>query len=143
MVRWGRQPAGLARCPFCNGNALRENSQGVPVCLQHKDSDLPDMKCSCGEWLDIRKGKYGVFFSCMSCGAKSLSKILSINKIADTRKPDAPKKSVIDTGDGKIAKPHSSVESKIARDLCIADDSPIIDRIKALEEQLAAKRRWS
>ncbi len=66
-------------CPFCNKQATTENKQGVPTCQQHKNNSL-DLKCACGSWLEIRKGKYGPFCTCIECGIISLNKALEINK---------------------------------------------------------------
>lgn len=76
-------------CPFCDQRATTESDQGVPVCFQHKHKELPDMKCACGKWLDMLKGKYGVFFSCISCGNISWSKAMELNPIEkETNKTD-------------------------------------------------------
>ncbi len=69
----------LDPCPFCKKASITKNSQGVPVCLAHKEAALPEMKCACGNYLNMMEGKFGVFFNCMSCGNKSLSKVLSMN----------------------------------------------------------------
>lgn len=69
----------LDPCPFCNMTSITKNSQGVPVCLAHKEANLPEMKCACGNYLNMMEGKFGIFFNCMSCGNKSLSKVLSMN----------------------------------------------------------------
>jgi len=66
------------KCPFCGKTATTENLQGVPVCLAHKTKSI-DLKCVCGEWLDIKKGKFGAFAVCINCGAMSLTKALSMN----------------------------------------------------------------
>lgn len=65
-------------CPFCGRKAITENSQGVPVCLRHKNSSL-DLKCQCGGWLDVRKGRWGPYFNCVKCGNFSFSKGLAMN----------------------------------------------------------------
>ncbi len=69
----------IDKCPFCGERAISMNKQGVPVCSRHKNSVLPAMKCICGKELEMRKGKYGVFFSCFSCGNLNLRKVLEIN----------------------------------------------------------------
>ena len=56
------------------------NSQGVPTCLAHKKAQLLDLKCSCGDWLDILKGKYGPYFNCMKCGNVTFRRGLEINQ---------------------------------------------------------------
>lgn len=60
-------------CPFCGKRATRQNSQGVPVCQAHTEQSL-DLKCLCGEWLDVKSGKWGPYFNCMKCGNLSYSK---------------------------------------------------------------------
>jgi hypothetical protein len=67
------------KCPFCDKQATTTNDQMIPVCLAHKKEFLDDMKCICGEELDVRVGKFGVFFSCMKCGNMNLRKVLEIN----------------------------------------------------------------
>ena len=71
-------------CPFCDKRAITENPQGIPVCLNHKKNYL-DLKCVCGEWLDIKKSKFGAFCTCINCGAISLTKALSMNPKATTQ----------------------------------------------------------
>lgn len=86
----------IESCPFCGKRALTENEQGVPVCLDHKKSQLNDMRCSCGEWLDLKRGKYGVFFSCIKCGAVNFKRALEMNsgsKIKEKQDKTEPMKS--------------------------------------------------
>lgn len=68
----------LDNCPFCGKQAICKNPQGLLVCLEHKDSKLPDIKCACGSWLDIRTGKFGPYFFCMNCGNINLRKGLEL-----------------------------------------------------------------
>ena len=68
-------------CPFCGKSAVIMNSQNVPVCASHKDETLDNLKCVCGETLEIMHGKYGAFFNCMSCGNMNLRKVMEINTI--------------------------------------------------------------
>lgn len=69
----------IINCPFCGKQAITKNSQGIPVCLEHKKSLLPDMKCICGEWLDIKNGKFGPYFYCMKCGNINFNRALEMN----------------------------------------------------------------
>ena len=62
---------------------MTKNEQGIPVCPNHKGSRLNDFKCACGDYLDIKEGKYGIFFVCMNCGTINLQKALQFNKIWD------------------------------------------------------------
>jgi len=69
----------IETCPFCGRQSIIKNSQGVPVCKDHKDKNLPEMRCVCGSYLLIQEGKFGVYFNCMKCGNLSLKKVLDIN----------------------------------------------------------------
>ena len=69
----------VSRCPFCSGAAITKNPQGIPVCLKHKLEELLDLKCKCGEFLDIKISKYGPFFVCLNCGIVKFKTGLSIN----------------------------------------------------------------
>jgi hypothetical protein len=37
------------------------------------------MKCACGSWLDMKQGKYGVFYVCLHCGPINMRKALDMN----------------------------------------------------------------
>lgn len=71
------------KCPFCNRDAFFQNNQKIPTCKEHKNNTLDNLKCVCGSWLDIREGKYGVFFSCINCGALNLRKVVEINSLKE------------------------------------------------------------
>lgn len=66
-------------CPFCSKQATTKNSQGVSVCQKHKELQLNDLKCACGDYLDLKTGKYGIFFSCFHCGSINYNKGLELN----------------------------------------------------------------
>jgi hypothetical protein len=66
-------------CPFCSKQAITKNSQGVAVCQKHKELLLQDLKCACGDWLDLKTGKYGLFFTCFNCGPINYNKGLQLN----------------------------------------------------------------
>lgn len=68
------------QCPFCNKQAVTQNSQGIPVCSQHKSNDMTGIRCSCGETLDVRSGKFGAYFNCINCGNINFRKGLELNK---------------------------------------------------------------
>jgi hypothetical protein len=67
------------KCPFCGSAAYCKNKQDVPVCKDHKDRQVQDMKCACGSWLDMKQGKYGVFYVCLHCGPINMRKALDMN----------------------------------------------------------------
>ena len=75
-------------CPFCGKSALAMNCQNVPVCSAHKESELVDLKCICGGWLDLLSGKWGPYFHCLNCGNVTFRKGLEINP--QVRKSDVP-----------------------------------------------------
>ena len=77
----------METCPFCGKQASQQNEQGVAVCVQHRNTELPDIKCLCGSYLDMRNGKYGAFFSCMKCGNINMKKALEINDLHELKKP--------------------------------------------------------
>mgnify|MGYP001563058111 FL=1 len=68
-------------CPFCQKQATAMNSQDVPVCHEHKEEVLDDLKCVCGSILEMLHGKFGVFFKCISCGSMNLRKVMEFNAI--------------------------------------------------------------
>ena len=78
-------------CPFCEKLALTQNSQKIPVCIDHKTRELSDLKCICGEWLDLKDGKFGPFFTCFSCGAINFNKALEMNPHFKDCKAGMPK----------------------------------------------------
>lgn len=93
----------MDRCPFCRQRAVTENSQGVPVCVDHKEGMLDDLKCVCGGWLDVRKGKFGPYFFCMNCGNVNFKRGLEMNdKAINDYRPET-NKSVSD-GESKFDK---------------------------------------
>lgn len=66
-------------CPFCGRTATVKNNQDVPVCDKHKNTPIPDLKCSCNSYLDLRNGKFGAYFHCMNCGNINMRKALALN----------------------------------------------------------------
>ncbi len=75
------------RCPFCGKLATAKNAQGIPVCAQHKAKSMPEMRCSCGEWLELRTGRFGPYFFCLHCGNINFRKGLDMNPSVLDRKP--------------------------------------------------------
>jgi len=68
----------ITACPFCSSQAFTKNKQGLDVCKDHKNSTLPDVRCVCGEYLDLKIGKFGGYFFCMNCGNMNLNKGLEL-----------------------------------------------------------------
>src|SRR3989344_6781792 len=71
----------IERCPFCSQAATARNKQQVPVCRHHRDNSLGEMRCLCGSSLEMREGKWGIFFSCFKCGNMDLRKVLEFNAV--------------------------------------------------------------
>ena len=69
----------IDNCPFCGKVAVTKNKQGVPVCSSHKDDRLQDLKCVCGEWLEVNEGKWGAYFRCINCGNINFRKAMEMN----------------------------------------------------------------
>ncbi len=68
----------ISKCPFCGKDAFSQNKQKIPTCKEHKETTFDNVKCLCGSWLDMREGKFGVFFTCINCGAMNIKKVLEI-----------------------------------------------------------------
>lgn len=69
----------IDNCPFCDKVSFTRNPQGIPVCKEHQSKSMPNLKCLCGEYLDLKFGKYGPFYSCIKCGTMNISKALDMN----------------------------------------------------------------
>jgi len=69
------------RCPFCSSHAIYKNKQDIPVCSKHKQTEILDRKCACGQRLELRQGKWGPFFLCFSCGPMSFRKGMDMQAI--------------------------------------------------------------
>lgn len=104
----------IDKCPFCGTAATTNNPEGVPVCSKHKDSKLPPMRCICGECLDLKKGKWGPYFSCIRCGNIAFRKALEAN-------PDLSKEDSKETSQKK-AGPAYKVIHKSEKETTITSD---------------------
>lgn len=69
------------KCPFCGRQATATNIQGVPVCYHHKKESLGELKCVCGEFVELRTGKHGIYFHCLNCGNISAKKVFDVNNV--------------------------------------------------------------
>jgi uncharacterized C2H2 Zn-finger protein len=75
-------------CPFCGKQSITTNSQDIPVCIQHKESLMNEMKCICGEYLETLRGKWGLYFRCQRCGNVNKKKVFEINVVKDVSGTD-------------------------------------------------------
>ena len=80
----------IEKCPFCERQSTTVNSQSVPVCQEHKNTKLADMRCLCGDELEIRQGKYGTFFLCTTCGPQNMRKVFETNALQAAPAPQEP-----------------------------------------------------
>ena len=84
----------IDKCPFCGKQSIVLNRQNVPVCLAHKEETLENLKCACGSYLEMLKGKYGIFFSCIKCGNLSIGKALELNAVKPANNASEGKKEI-------------------------------------------------
>jgi hypothetical protein len=81
----------IDHCPFCGRQAVVMNPEKVPVCTEHKNKSLPELKCVCGKPVMLMHGKFGIYFNCMECGNMNAKKIFEMNnlKLDDNNRVDA------------------------------------------------------
>jgi ribosomal protein L37AE/L43A len=73
----------IDECPFCGRQSITTNKQDIPVCMRHKDSLMQEIKCVCGQYLEPRRGKYGLFFICSKCGIINKRKAFEVNTVKE------------------------------------------------------------
>ena len=72
----------MEKCIVCDKHATKYNSQQLPVCKIHQDHEALNLNCPiCKEYLDVRKGKYGTFFTCMKCGIVNRTKLKTFGNL--------------------------------------------------------------
>ncbi len=89
-------------CPFCSRRATSKNEQGLDVCHLHTKQFLSEQKCFCGNWLDLRIGKFGPYFNCVKCGNINFKKIdlkTPQQKVRKSSEPHLKKEITITTND--------------------------------------------
>jgi len=74
----------ILNCPFCTNQATVKNEQKVPVCDVHRKQVLPDLKCSCGSYVELAIGKWGAYFKCLKCGNVPFRRIMELNDLKAT-----------------------------------------------------------
>jgi len=96
------------KCIFCGKQSTTTNPQDIPVCIAHKNSEMGEMKCACGDYLDLMHGKYGPFFKCERCGIINMKKAFALNPIKDVTKKEEKeekKSSAYDLGEEEVVMP--------------------------------------
>lgn len=105
-------------CPFCDKIATIKNLQEVPVCPGHKDNLLPDLKCICDGYLDLKTGKFGIYFNCMNCGNINLKKALSMNPHLKNNSTTRP----VDSTKGSTSSNTEKTKKKTKTEITITSD---------------------
>jgi predicted RNA-binding Zn-ribbon protein involved in translation (DUF1610 family) len=77
----------VEECPFCGKQAIVKNKQGLNVCQAHIGQDIPDIRCVCGSYLELKTGKFGPYFVCINCGNINLKKGLEMQTMQKKEKP--------------------------------------------------------
>ena len=65
-------------CPFCGKVATAKSEQGAAVCAKHTKTLMVNIKCNCGDYLDLLDGRYGAYFNCLKCGNVNYKKGLDL-----------------------------------------------------------------
>lgn len=68
-------------CPFCSKQATVQNKEGLLVCPQHRNEEMPTVRCTCGDYLELRSGKFGPYFNCIQCGNISFAKGMELKEM--------------------------------------------------------------
>lgn len=71
----------IDHCSFCGKIATQKNATGALVCYQHIQTQLDDVRCTCGLWLEQRSGKFGHYFHCRNCGNINFNKAMEMKKV--------------------------------------------------------------
>lgn len=80
----GKKVYGQSRedtCVWCGKRATVANDAGLLVCPTHKNNEMPTIRCTCGDWLDLKAGKFGPYFNCFNCGNISFAKGMELKEI--------------------------------------------------------------
>ena len=77
-------------CPFCGKTATAQTSQGVPVCIVHRSTQMPEVKCLCGKWLELCSGKWGPYFRCINCGNVSWTRGMEMAEMQKGKTASSP-----------------------------------------------------
>ena len=129
----------IDRCPFCDQQATTLNRQQIPVCHKHRDSVLNEMKCLCGGFLELKSGKYGVYFNCIDCGNMNLKKVIEINEVKDVAEQKTKRSSTMAFKKSPAGSSSSGSKTKVTvrnrtwkketrKEIVITSDDPIYFR---------------
>ena len=68
----------VSSCAFCGKVATAKSEQGADVCTKHTKMQIVNVKCNCGDYLDLLTGRYGAYFNCLKCGNVNYQKGLDL-----------------------------------------------------------------
>ena len=77
-------------CPFCGKDAHFSNKVKLHVCKDHKLTEYPALKCLCGDWVDVKVGRFGKYFGCTSEDCKNTRKLLRSGEAAPPKADPIP-----------------------------------------------------
>src|SRR3989338_2920267 len=80
----------LSNCTFCGRTATQKTEAGLEVCYLHTKEKLPEVKCTCGSWLEQRSGKFGPYFNCLRCGNINFKKAMEMKAMTLTTESIMP-----------------------------------------------------
>lgn len=86
-MRWRGKVYGESQvqsCAFCASVATQRSDVGVYVCHRHKQQCLEEIKCTCGNWLEQKSGKFGPYFHCYKCGNVSFKKGMELKELQES-----------------------------------------------------------
>ncbi|MBI4439405.1 hypothetical protein HY638_00365 [Candidatus Woesearchaeota archaeon] len=89
----------IDNCPFCGKTGIIRNKQGIPVCHNHKDNNITEVKCACGKWLDLLQGKWGPYFHCENCGNMNFKRGIEMNPQVKPKQESSEKREITVTSD--------------------------------------------
>ena len=74
-------------CSFCERAATQKNEQELDVCYKHTNKFLEEIKCTCGNWLELKVSKFGPYFNCIDCGNINFKKGMEIKSMTKVGLP--------------------------------------------------------
>ena len=67
----------------------------MTVCREHQRQKLEEIRCTCGNWLEARSGKFGPYFNCVKCGNINYNKGMAMKDMTTPIMTDAQKTEIV------------------------------------------------
>ncbi len=99
-------------CYFCGKIATATNKSGVLTCRHHTETQMEEIKCVCGTWLEARSGKFGPYFNCLNCGNINFKKGLEMKSMMSA---EDKRKAGTHLSDQKVSTEQSRAEARERR----------------------------